>query len=315
VKAGEGEGHWRSAPTPRTSPLLTTAGVGSGFPGLRILVLVIPVGPGSAEKLFPAPVLATFCPTTTDTVVRSFGGAIQDVAQRRRTHPCSVAATAPLPKVLQRHARVQIDSGLLILGSCRVVMRSRRRSRWRRHRHHRRGRARCRRSRRPPFGLQAPRVRYPPPAVDGRGQEKGGPLRCFGPNGLDTEGIRGRRSGSCLVRPVSGRVPLGWHGPDGWGTGAGESRILGVARLWPEERAAPVGGGAVGRVRVLTSRGVSDAHPSIGGQQNPPAEGPVDRRRDRDVAGTLQSPGKARDHEKGSDEDNPSRRRQRDYPP
>ena len=33
----------------------------------------------------------------------------------------------------------------------------------------------------------------------------------FGPNGLDTEGIRGRRSGSCLVRPVSGRGPL-WGG-------------------------------------------------------------------------------------------------------
>ena len=30
----------------------------------------------------------------------------------------------------------------------------------------------------------------------------------FGPNGLDTQGIGGRGSGSCLIRPVSGRGPL-----------------------------------------------------------------------------------------------------------
>ena len=61
----------------------------------------------------------------------------------------------------------------------------------------------------------------------------------FGPNGLDTEGIRGRRSGSCLVRPVSGRGPL-WGGmarTDG-ARERGRSRILGGARLGPKGPAA-----------------------------------------------------------------------------
>src|SRR5664279_1102412 len=56
----------------------------------------------------------------------------------------------------------------------------------------------------------------------------------FGPNGLDTEGIGGRGSGSCLVRPVAGRGPL-------WG---GMARTDGARERWR----SPILGGA--RLRV-----------------------------------------------------------------
>ena len=66
----------------------------------------------------------------------------------------------------------------------------------------------------------------------------------FGPNGLDTEGIRGRRSGSCLVRPTSGRGPLrgGMARTDG-ARERGRSRILGGPRLGPKD--PPRSGGSV----------------------------------------------------------------------
>src|SRR5664279_232977 len=46
----------------------------------------------------------------------------------------------------------------------------------------------------------------------------------FGPEGLDTEGIRGRWSGSRLVRPVSGRGPP-WGGMTRTTRGAGVAEV------------------------------------------------------------------------------------------
>ncbi len=66
----------------------------------------------------------------------------------------------------------------------------------------------------------------------------------FGPEGLDTEGIRGRWSGSRLVRPVSGRGPP-WGGMTRTDRGAGAAEVpdpgRGEAR-GPKSPAAPNAG-------------------------------------------------------------------------
>jgi len=92
----------------------------------------------------------------------------------------------------------------------------------------------------------------------------------FGPEGLDTEGIRGRWSGSRLVRPVSGRGPP-WGGMTRTDRGAGAAEVpdpgRGKARGRRTLRAAQRRGCWVRRSRSIGVKGAPGAAGSSRGAE------------------------------------------------